>query len=148
MDKKLILEKCQELLNEQHATLLKRLEDLQESKSNETKSSAGDKFETGRSMMHLEEEKIGRELLRVKKQIAELHRIELDQTSEAVQLGSLVKTSVGVYFMSIGLGRIKIDGTSIFCISFDSPIGKLLKNKTKGDEIEFNGMKQVIKEIV
>jgi len=33
------------------------MESAEESARNETKSSAGDKFETGRAMMHLEKEK-------------------------------------------------------------------------------------------
>ena len=44
-------------IEEQLASLRKAISSIEESKLNETKSSAGDKFETGRAMMQMEQDK-------------------------------------------------------------------------------------------
>lgn len=142
--KKDILALCIGQLNEQRETVIKRLADLQESKSNETKSSAGDKFETGRAMMQIEEEKLGVQLIRINTNLADLHRIDIEKSYVSATLGSLITTNVGQYFLSVGLGKVKHEGKNVYCISLDSPIGQLLKNKVVGEEIEFNTTKQQI----
>ena len=52
-------------------------------------------------------------------------------------VGSLVKTDKGYFFISIGWGRIQIQNENYFVISIESPIGRLLKNKKEGDSIQF-----------
>jgi hypothetical protein len=58
-----------------------------------------------------------------------------------VQLGSLVQTTTGVYFISIPWGKIEIDGKPIFVLSIGSPIGTLLQGKKSGESYLFQGKK-------
>ena len=67
---------------------------------------------------------------------------------EKIQFGSLIITSKGIFFMSIGLGQIKVNNQIIFCISTSSPVGQLLLDKKAEDLVEFNGNKIIIKGIV
>ena len=69
------------------------------------------------------------------------------ETTAKVQLGSVVKTSNGTFFISIGLGKVTIDNETIFCISASSPIGQLLLSKKKGDTIKFNGNSILLEEL-
>jgi len=119
-----------------------------DSRNNDTKSSAGDKYETGREMMQIEIEKNEVLLNQTAKQRKELARIDTSEEFNKVAFGSLVKTDKGIYFISIGLGKIQIEDQTCFAISLASPIGGLLKDKLVGDEVQFQERTFTIKEIV
>ena len=55
--KKKLYMACECYLQLRFDALKERLDDINESLASETKSSAGDKYETGRAMLHLEKEK-------------------------------------------------------------------------------------------
>jgi len=78
----------------------------------------------------------------------QLRKINWRKESQIVELGSLVTTTNGEYYLSIGLGKITLNNQDYYCVSAISPIGQKMMNKTAGDEIEFNGAKITIKEIV
>jgi transcription elongation GreA/GreB family factor len=77
-----------------------------------------------------------------------LQAISPKMVSDTVVLGSLVKTTSNNFFISISAGKIDTEHLSVFAISSGSPIGMLLKNKTKGDQIEFNGNTFTITEVI
>ena len=54
----------------------------------------------------------------------------------------------GKYFISIGMGKIELDEEVIYCISLASPIGKVLRDKKTGDEIQFNNADIAITDIL
>ncbi len=56
-------------------------------------------------------------------------------------------TDKGSYFVAIGIGKVTLEGKRYFCVSPDSPIGRLLIGKRGGDEVVFNGNQFIIKEI-
>jgi len=118
-----------------------------DSRNNDTKSSAGDKYETGREMMQIEIEKNEVLLNQTAKQRKELARINVSEEFNKVAFGSLVVTDKGTYFISIGIGKIQIDDQICYAISLASPIGALLKDKMLGDEVSFQGRSFVIKGI-
>jgi len=115
-----------------------------DSRNNDTKSSAGDKYETGREMMQIEIEKNEVLLNQTAKQRKELARIDVSEEFNKVAFGSLVVTDKGTYFISIGIGKIQIDDQICYAISLASPIGALLKDKAVGDEVSFQGRTFVI----
>ena len=53
---------CESIVEEQLSGIIAALKDAQEGANNETKSSAGDKHETGRAMAQLETEKLNTQL--------------------------------------------------------------------------------------
>ena len=77
------------------------LADALDSTANETKSTAGDKHETGRAMAQLEQEKIGSQLAEITKLKEILFRIQPEKTCSKVELGSIVESSAGIFFISI-----------------------------------------------
>ncbi len=119
-----------------------------ESRNNDTKSSAGDKFETGREMMQIEIEKNEVLLILTAKQRKELARIDISEKFSKVTFGSLVETDKGTYFISIGIGKIQIDKQACYAISLASPIGGLLKDKVMGDEVRFQERRFRILDII
>ena len=129
------------------ATLENILAGIQASRENETKSSVGDKYETGRAMLHREEAQAHRQLLQALEDRRELNALKSDGVSDRVQRGSLVVTDRGSYYLAVGLGKVKVDGQLYFCVSAQSPIGRELLNREVGDVIAFNGTRQTIREV-
>ena len=77
-----------------------------------------------------------------------LKLVKTNLLSTNAALGSLVITDTLQFFIAISLGKIKIDNNTYYAISLQSPIGQLLKQKTEGEQFEFNGTKYTIKQII
>lgn len=77
-----------------------------------------------------------------------LQLIRPNLVSETAVLGSIVKTETMSFFMAISLGKIELENNDYYVISLMSPIGQLIKSKSKGHEFEFNGKKYKILEIL
>jgi len=142
-----LLEKLHAQLDTQIETAQAAINSAKESKNNETKSSAGDKFETGRAMMQIEQEKNELQLSKTFQLKNLLQQIDIEKETETVGFGSLVTTNRGKYFIAIGIGKIKIENEIYFVISLDSPVGKLLLGKRVGEEIEFRGQRFLVEGI-
>ena len=119
-----------------------------ESRDSDTKSSAGDKFETGREMMQREMDKLSASIDLLKSQLAKIATIDVHKSSAKVCFGSYLITDAGHYFMSIGLGKITDDYGDFFAISSDSPIGAKLMGKQVGESIEMQTRKITLKTIL
>ena len=109
----------------------------EESRDNDTKSSAGDKHETSRAKIQTEIDQLSKQLINAQRQKNNLSIIDTNHLHSIADVGSLVETNKGYFFISIGWGRIKMQDENYFVISIGSPIGRLLKNKKKGDSIQF-----------
>ena len=91
---------CLADVNRRMAISEKGLKQLQESLSSETKSSAGDKHETGRAMIQLEREQLGNQLANIEAEKEIFLKIEPTNQSQILGLGSVVLTSQNNYFIS------------------------------------------------
>lgn len=120
-------------------TAQKAIDDAIESANEDTKSSAGDKFETGREMIQQEIDRNMKQLEEAKKQKISLEQIEHQKTYDSVQNGSLVSTNFGKFYISISKGQIRVQGTNYFAISCISPIGMKLMRQKIGHAFDFNG---------
>jgi transcription elongation GreA/GreB family factor len=136
--KQALLEEVEELIYQKISVFEKMMNDAQDSANNETKSSAGDKFETGREMMHMERDKNAKQLSEARKLEMFLSQIKTDQVFDKVAFGSVVETDFGNYFVSIAAGRIIVDEKKYFAISPQAPLAREMMQKEKGDTITFN----------
>ena len=128
---------CVQFCNNRLDTIRNSIEEIQESLTSETKSSAGDKHETGRAMLQLEREKAGNQLAETQKLQELLSKIDISKTSKMVSLGSLVFTTQANYFIAISAGEIVVENEKYFAISPNTAIGKLLIGKEVGDVMTF-----------
>lgn len=142
-----LIERITELIDVKIDSLQKRFDDLNSDLASDHKSSAGDKHETGRAMIQLEQEKLSNQLSQFALQKETISKLT-QPDAEKVQLGSLVNTDKGVFYISIGLGKITVNNVDVFCISTSSPIGQLLLNLSVGSTYTFNGMSNSILEII
>ena len=145
--KQQLYSKCQEVLNSRLEVIQNSIKDIEDSFHSETKSSAGDKHETGRAMLQLEREKAGNQLAELKKLSETLQRINVNQLHNKVTLGSIVKTTELNYFISLSVGEIILGNEIYFGISMATPMGKLLLSKSVGDVINFRSKEFTIVDI-
>ena len=129
-------------------TAKKSIKSAKEARNQETKSSVGDKFETGRAMMQFELEKNEVQLSKALNLKKELSRVDFQKEYNSIEFGSLTVTDQGNYFISIGIGKIEVNNESIYAISLASPIGKMLYGKKIGDIVQFQNIDYTIKNIV
>jgi len=138
---------CKLFIDDRLQTVFDRIANIQESLKSETKSSAGDKHETGRAMLQLEREKAGNQLAEIQKQQEQFSRVAIEGICDVARLGSVVITDKAAYFLAISVGAIIIDAKTYYAISPSSPIGKVLLGKKTDEMFTFSGVTQKIKEI-
>jgi transcription elongation GreA/GreB family factor len=143
-----LYKKCQEFVSRKLSTIEKTIKSNKNDLNSETKSSAGDKHETGRAMLQLEMEKAGQQLVVANEMQFQLERIDFSSTSNFVKLGSLIRTDQFNYFIAVSAGRIIVDKKIFFAISSNSPVGKLLLGREQGETILFREQKIKITDIM
>lgn len=137
--KKQLLARLNEQLDQNMVSAQQSIDSAKESRDSDTKSSAGDKYETGRSMMQFELEKNEVQLNKALHLKNELLKIDHQKVSLKAEFGSIVLTDQGNYFLAIGIGKVMLDGKCYYAISLVSPLGQLLNGKQNGDSFLFNG---------
>lgn len=138
---------CVYFVEKRFQTIQNTINEIQESLTSETKSSAGDKHETGRAMLQLEREKAGNQLAEIQKIKENLSKISSSNTSKHIGLGSVVYTNKGNYFIAISAGELRVENEVFFAISPKTPIGQLLMGKTIYDEVIFREQKFNIEQV-
>ena len=122
--------------------------EAQQSANNDTKSSAGDKYETGREMAQQETNRNLSQLNEANKLMVALNQIGFNGISATAETGSVVSTDNGDFYMAISAGTHLLHGKKYFAVSPGSPIGLKLKGKTAGEEFNLNGKTYRIKAIL
>ncbi len=140
--------KCLQFIDNRLETIQDTINDIQKSLTTETKSSAGDKHETGRAMLQLEREKAGNQLAEIEQIKEMLKKVQINKSANTTKLGSLVFTTQLNYFIAISAGELKIKDQTFYAISPATPIAKELLGKQKGDKITFRSSTFVITKIL
>lgn len=146
--KELFLSALYSLVDDKVNSAMSAIESTTESKNSATKSTAGDKHETGRAMMERELALSSAQLRKAQVLKNELSKISLEVDVTSVQLGALVVTNQGNYFISIGLGKVNVLGDDCYAISGGSPLGIAMMGKQKGQKINFQGRNIEIIDVV
>lgn len=134
-----LIKHLENILIEKLDVLNADISSLIESRNNDTKSSAGDKYETGREMTQIELNKLEAQLIKTKLLLSELLKADALKSNTSIDFGALVYTDKENYFLTIPFGKVNLENEEFFVISMASPIGSLLKGKKIGDVISFNG---------
>ena len=121
---------------------------IRESLDSESKNTAGDKHETGRAMLQLEREKLGKQLHEAEKLKRALQKVILQKSGETITIGSLVETENACYFIAISAGKFITGQTVVYCISSLTPLAQLFLGKKEGDRVRFNEQEHRIVKIM
>jgi len=138
---------CLSYIEQRIETARQAIEIAQASANEETKSSAGDKYETGRAMMQLEIEKNSIQLSEAQKLKQALNQINPEKSSATVQLGSIVFTNHGNFYIAISAGQLKVDNEFYFAIAPTSPIGLKLSGLAENAAFTFNSRTYTIHKV-
>jgi transcription elongation GreA/GreB family factor len=136
-----------DVLRKRIVTAQEAMREAQEAANSEEKSSAGDKYETGRAMGQLQKEMLGRQLAEYAKDVKALQSVGTDSVLEQGGAGAFIRTGGMAFFVSAGLGKQEVDGLTIVFVSPLAPLARSLQNKQAGDSIRFNGVNLVIEEV-
>jgi polysaccharide pyruvyl transferase WcaK-like protein len=140
----------QYIINQLHSQLTSFQNDyqaLQSALANETKSSAGDKYETGREMITQEVNKVTDQINKQELFIQKLKQIDSSKPVIVAGENALVESSMGTFFIGIPLGVVQIENEKVFFISFQSPIYQVMRNLKAGDHFIWQSKKVDILDI-
>lgn len=138
---------CTDVIKQRIENAKQALSEIQEATENETKSSAGDKYETSREMMQQETDRSMQMLNEAKKQLVVLNSISGNGSHEIADTGSLVKTDKGSFYLSVSAGTLNLGSDKYFAVSVQSPVGVKLKGKKPGEHFELNGARYEVLDI-
>lgn len=130
---------CRQVVEERIVAAKNTIAEAQKAAEQETKSSAGDKYETGREMLQQEQNKASlqlMELLKLKKVLDELNPARV---STQVEAGCLLQTDKGNFYFSVSLGQLSLEGQVFMVISPVAPLAQLLAGKKAGEQVQLNG---------
>ena len=120
------------------------MNDIQLSANEETKSSAGDKYETARAMAQLEVSKLQVQLAEVLKMKEALARIPIEENSQSIKPGSLIFTSRGNFYIAINAGQLVHNDQTFYSVSSTAPIAQKLIGLRVSDMFSINNQEFTI----
>ena len=147
IDKELIQQKINQKLSSRINKVEHALNTQKESLNTTSESTAGDKHNTSRAMMHIEEEKLNRQLAQLYQLKSLVNKINPSKKNNEIKLGSLIETNHGYIYIAIPFGKIKVTNLEITIISLASPIGSVLKGKKENYQFNFRNQKWIVKKV-
>lgn len=142
--KALLFEKCNQIIQHSIDISMADMNHAQQSANEETKSSAGDKYETGRAMSQSERDRSAKLLSEAKRTQNLLRGIDYKSLNKTVKSGCVVLTSTNNYFISAAIGKVEVLNVTYFAISPISPIAQKMLSQKKGFLFDFNATKSEI----
>ena len=138
-----------EMVKMRIADKIKSLENLileTRTSNNDTKSSMGDKYETGREMLQQEINNLQRQLSEALSQQSLIQKLTSGPSSK-IQNGALVETDKGLFYISASVGEIIFENQKIMTVSTESPLIKAMLGKKAGNTFSLNNLIQTIENI-
>jgi transcription elongation GreA/GreB family factor len=145
--KEKLLALCIRHVEEKISAAAEAMRSAQEAANEEGKSSAGDKYETGRAMMQIERDNAAMQLDEALKLKKTLDLISATENHNVVSLGSIVITKTFKSFVAVGPGKLNVEGEDYFIVTPMSPLGKILIGLKAGMEFTFNNKPNTVLEI-
>lgn len=147
MDKQQVVDQAGTLFRQRLEDLEQHILSVQQSANQESKSSMGDKYETGRAMAQNEVFMLRTQLENLRLELGKFEGTDFSFHREDCAAGSLVRTGNGWFLLSAALGKASVSGQAVMCISLDSPLGKALLGKRKEETFSVNGKEGRILEV-
>ena len=139
MKKENIVASAKAILKNKLEEIEKAILNVQNAANEESKSSMGDKYETGRAMAQNDRAMLENQKNELLKDIATFENTNFEQQSDFIKNGSLVHTSIGYLLVSISLGKVIEENTAVMLISSASPLGTLILGKKTNESVVMNG---------
>ncbi|WP_299501724.1 3-oxoacyl-ACP synthase [Mucilaginibacter sp.] len=137
--KEALYKQCLDYVQQRMQAAEQGIKEAQKAASDDTKSSAGDKYETGREMMQQETNRNMAQLNEANKLKVALTLVNTTAEFKQVETGSVVITNNGNFYLAISAGTLTVNGENYFAISPASPIALKMKGLKVGDKFSLNG---------
>ena len=148
MNREHIYSFIQQKLEDEIQLIDQSLVEILEGIANETKSSAGDKYETSREMAQQELQQLEVNKTLKRNQLLSILQLRNIEVSELVKSGSIIATNQGYFLLGSAIGKIVLDnGEIIFALGLQSPLSQQLLGKSKGDSFQLNNTNYLIQEL-
>ncbi|HTH82762.1 MAG TPA: hypothetical protein VL490_07490 [Mucilaginibacter sp.] len=139
---------CLNYVESRMAAAQQAIDDAQKASTDDTKSSAGDKYETGREMMQQETDRNMAQLNEANKLKVALNKISTNAVTAKAEPGSVVLTDNGNFYIAVSAGVLNIGNERYFAISPSSPIGLKLLGQKEGEMFKLNDKTYQIKQVI
>lgn len=139
-EKKAIENAIREVLMLRVARAKTAMEEAQEAANAESKSSAGDKYETGRAMAQNQRDMNARLWIEAQQWLDQFEHARKKIPMTTIEPGSLVKTQNERFYIGPGLGKVNLpDDSIVWVLSNQSPLGKMLMGNKAGAQLKWMG---------
>jgi transcription elongation GreA/GreB family factor len=142
-----LLTECHKIVDSKIHQFQENIKRSQEALYENTKSTAGDKFETGRAMMQADINKAEAQLAKTITLKKVLQTLGITKVLPTIDMGAVVITNKGNFFISVAAGKVKVDDKTYFTMGGSAPLAQEFMGKQKGDNCSFNGMKYEILDV-
>lgn len=136
IDKTKLISEITQNTNIQLTELLDEIASVNDEIALETKSSAGDKFETSREMMTQVRNRLEERTAYLKRNLNQLKNIP-EKGQDSISNGSLATTNYGIFLFCIALGKYTFENNQIYILTLNSPLGKSFHGKKISDKVKF-----------
>ncbi len=143
--KKEVYDRCLEILEEHAETARQTMNDIQKD-ANESEQEH-DVFDGSRSSLLSKRDIYAKQLKKAVDDIEVLKKVSFEEPKDKVEFGAIVITNKQNMFITLGLGKVKVDKEVFYVISKDVPIYKTMENLKKGDSFHFNNIEYTIKDV-
>lgn len=147
-NKDALFDQCILILQSKIARYSSKINELDIAIAEDTKSSAGDKFETSREMHQQEIDKLNGQLEIVKSDLLKISHLNNKESSLSITEGSLVQTNIMHFLIAASVGKLSVNNQIFYVISAQAPIAKILFGKFMGDTVTFNGKTHTVLSIM
>lgn len=125
-----------------------RMASLKESLGAESKSSAGDKHETGRAMIHLEQERVQDTVGRLEQMRGVLvQRATQGKAIQRVSPGALVETTGPWVLVGVPMGKVQLPDALVLCVGAEAPLAQKWHGAQPGDQVVLGSQQLTIQAI-
>src|SRR5580693_8736276 len=138
---------CQTIIEQRIKLSRDSVNNAQQAANSEEKNSAGDKYETGRALGHMEKDMHSRHLSENVKELASLYSVNTDAIYSEVSTGCFIQCKNLSFFIASGLGKQIIEGEIIFFLSPFALLARSMLHKKAGEYFLFNGVKTEILDV-
>jgi hypothetical protein len=124
------------------------LHSLRESLGSETKSSAGDKHETGRAMIHSEQARVQDSVNRLEAMLSKLRQYAaVIGPIQRVSPGALVETTGPWVLVGVPMGKVQLPDALVLCVGAEAPLAQQWHGAQPGDQVVLGSQQLTIQAI-
>ena len=106
-----------------------------------------DRYDPYRTKLMNQNNLFAQQLKQANTLLVTLQKIPVDKEINTVEFGAIVITNKQKIFVSVGMGKVELDGETYYAISPRVPIFEAMRGKKAGETFVFKGQAFQIKEV-